>query len=168
MMLVGFPWVSLEQPVLLSCAHLMSFGALVLVEQQRAQVRPCSGSLFSPTAQGFSHLWVWFICLWQGKVWGQSSGKVKLFAQFIYLSSVSLVLYQPDKASLTESPLTEANSYEKPDKHGWTCASACFGFGKCELLVAAFASGFFHLFLGVPVPLAVSPSRGGAGPVLHP
>lgn len=87
MMLVGLPWVSLEQPVLLSCAGPLFFGALVLVKQKRAQVRPCSGSLFSATAQGFSHLWVWFICLWQGEVLGQRSVEVKLFAQFIYLSS---------------------------------------------------------------------------------
>lgn len=101
MMLVGFPWVSLEQPVLLTVLTwlgLMAFGALVLVKQQRAQVRPCSGSLFSATAQCFPHLWVWFLCLWQGKVLGQRSDEVKLFAQFIYLfltlAHVSLVLPQ--------------------------------------------------------------------------
>lgn len=39
------------------------------------------------TAQSFSHLWVRFICFWPHQVLGQSSERVKLLAQFIYLSS---------------------------------------------------------------------------------
>lgn len=75
-----------------------------------------------------------------------------------------LVLSQAHKASLTESPLTDANSYEKPDKHGLTYASACFGFRKCELLVAVFVWGFFTYSCEC---LAVGPNPGGAVPVLH-
>lgn len=88
-------------------------GALVLVEQQRAQ-ESLQWSLFSPTARCFSHLWAWFICLWPGEALGLSSDQVKPFVSlFIYLLTLtraSLVLPQADKASLTESPLTEANS----------------------------------------------------------
>lgn len=107
----GCLWVSLKQPVPLSCAHLASCSLeLWFWLSSKEPSESLQWEPLSTHCPVLFPLWVWCICLWPGKALAQSSDQAKLFVSLFICLLTLTHGWGSLKASLTESPLTQANS----------------------------------------------------------